>query len=167
MSGVGLHLGSKPSNLDHRSGGWGSLTTQPWGWPPVFFLVKILYLHFFLIRKENPTANYGTVVSFFCWNMEMCLYDKYWSNFFRDNLSLVEMRIHTLWYDVGRIMNQSEESWDYTPPPKLSRQLFDLSEPQYPTCTRSVCLQLYSTKHSFFYCRHLCVFEGVLEFMIK
>lgn len=46
---------------------------------------------------------------------------------------LVEMRMHTLCYDVARIMNQSQESWDYLLPPKLSRQLFDLSRPQYLT----------------------------------
>lgn len=28
-------------------------------------------------------------------------------------------------------MNESQESWDYTPPPKLPRQLFNLSEPHY------------------------------------
>lgn len=57
---------------------------------------------------------------------------------------LVEMRMHTLCYDVARIMNQSQESWDYLLPSKLSRQLFDLSRPQYLTWTWSVFPQLYS-----------------------
>ena len=57
---------------------------------------------------------------------------------------LVEMRMHTLWYDVARIMNQSQESWDYLPPSKLSGQLFDLSKPQYLTWAWSVFPQLYA-----------------------
>lgn len=100
--------------------------------------------------EENSTANYGAVISLFSWGMEMCSYDKYWSNFFMNNsrLSWNENLYPVRWCRrknnelVSRIL-------DYTHIQSFPGNCVD--------CLRRSISQLYFTKYAVFPCKWLCV----------
>lgn len=117
---------------------------------PVFVAhgtMPILYL-LVSVWEENSTAHYGAVISFFSRGMEMCLYDKYWSNFIMNNsrLSGNENLYPVIWCRrknnelVSRIL-------DHTPTQSFPGNCVN--------CLRRSISQLYFTKYAVFPCKWL------------